>query len=118
MLVSLRRAACHAAVVDNHLRRLHLPQDRPRGCQVALIQIVRLRFVERRVQDQHRSVDAILVQYQRVRVPDPGYDPFRRRIDEWAHGFRAAGVVGSEDGFPAQSGRDVDLELYRNTGMV
>ena len=64
------------------------------------------------MQNQHRSVDTILVQDQFVRLPDPRYDPFLRRIDKRPDGFGTAGVIGGEDWLFAQSGRDVDLELY------
>ena len=110
--MSLRRATVHTTIIDNHLRRLHLPQYRPRSRQVALIEIIRLRFIYRRVQNQHRSVDTILVQDQFVRMPDPGYDPFLGRIDKGPNGFRTAGVIGGENGLFAQGWRDVDLELY------
>lgn len=64
MLMALRRAGFHTAVVYNHLGCLHMPQYRPRSCQVIYIQILRLWCEQRRVQYQHRSIDAVLVQYQ------------------------------------------------------
>ena len=39
------------------------------------------------MQNEHRSIDAILVQYQLVGLADPGYDPFLWRVDEWTNWF-------------------------------
>ena len=87
MLVSLRGTGFDATVVDDHLWGFHLLQNRPGGRQIIYVQILRLRYEERRVQNQHRSVDAVLVQNQLVGLAESRYDPFLWGVDEWTDGL-------------------------------
>ena len=113
MLMALRGASFDATVVYDHLWRLDLPQNGPCGCQIAQIQIVRLRYEQGRMQDQHWSIHTIFVQDQLVRLPDSCDDPLIRRIDKGTNGFGTTGIIGREYWLLAQCWCYVKLKLQR-----
>ena len=63
------------------------------------------------MQDKHRSIDAIFVQYQLVGLSKSRYDPFLRRVDEGTNGLGTAWIIGREDWLFAQGWGYVILEL-------